>query len=126
MFSTSGMAGIGSKVKELNQNQINAKKEATGKSVKPYEREYAKRKGVSPKNVTYIGYKRTYSKKQRAGGHMMQAFKVKAKPREVEIGFFDKASQDKAKWNTKHRTFIGLTIGNYNKLLSWIYKIFKK
>ena len=55
----------------------------------------------------------------------MFAFDVRAKLGQAQIGFFSKAAKQKAKWNMRHREFIGLTKQNVKKLIKWINKKFR-
>ena len=124
---------IGQKVKQYNLEQIDKQKEATGKTVKPYSKKYAEEKGETV--VTYVGKekkkkkkkrkKAIHGKKKRRGGHMLFAFDVKTKLGQSQIGFFSKKAKQKAKWNMRHRKFIGLTKQNAKKLIKWVKKKFK-
>jgi hypothetical protein len=117
--SKKGMELVGQKGKQLNIEQIERGKEATGKSVKPYEADYAAKKGVAQNQVDYVGKKSTYAKGQRRGGHMMAAFGVISRKGSATIGFLSASAKEKAKWNAEHREFIGLTKRNAKALVKW-------
>ena len=126
------MSKIGTRTLELNNDQIEKKRNRDGSGFVAYTERYAKIKGSSDVNLVsnqLVGTSGKTLKHQPSAPHLLIDFGIKKTTKtSVEIGFSDSINRKKAKGLTtpknsnKARPFVGLTVKNQKKLIKFVFK----
>ncbi len=125
------MSKIGTRALELNNDQIEKKRNRDNSGFVSYTPRYAAIKGSSDVNLVsnqLVGTTGKTLKHQSSAPHMLTDFGIKKTTKTtVEIGFSDSRNKDKAKGiispknSNKARPFVGLTEKNQKKLHKYVY-----
>ena len=126
------MSKIGTRALELNNDQIEKKRNRDNSGFVSYTPRYAAIKGSSDVNLVsnqLVGTTGKTLKHQPSAPHLLIDFGIKKTTKtSVEIGFSDSLNKKKAKGlispknSNKARPFVGLTEKNQKKLKKFVFK----